>query len=465
MAFSYHRHRAAALSDKEAFKAKLNGKNKEIPWVELAQALQGPLYHRESQSKEFKYHSTVFNAACTSPGLVLVCAANAQDVSTIIKFANKHDLSISVKSGGYNVAGWTIKGDIIIDCSMMSSLSITLPGQAQPIQGNTKNLSKRPRVSTAYRQNLDPYPPRVVAGSSTNRGIGPTSATSSSGDSPASRTPSTGLEEGRTEPSSATSPDIEESKAKRQRSDPTRASRQTQNWIDSQYESAGISSSTFFAAPPSIASSSSRSGDELHHPSPAGMVASPATPSSLFTSNFATSFNPFSNGAPDPSAWSFTGQLHEELATRNGQNMDNNISHAATDMPAQTSYATVSIGSGVAVRQLDEFTAPYGFYVPLSAYPVGSASMHTGGFGFLSRKHGLTMDNLVGMELVLSDGEVVYLRDPESSEFAQLGEEEQERQKELWWMARGAAPTIGIVTRMDLKAHPVGNVYGADMIL
>ena len=145
--------------------------------------------------------------------------------------------------------------------------------------------------------------------------------------------------------------------------------------------------------------------------------------------------------------------------------MDNNISHAATDTPAQTSYATVSIGSGVAVRQLDEFTAPYGFYVPLSAYPVGSASMHTGGFGFLSRKHGLTMDNLVGMELVLSDGEVVYLRDPESSEFAQLGKEEQERQKELWWMARGAATTIGIVTRMDLKAHPVGNVYGADMIL
>jgi hypothetical protein len=42
-----------------------------------------------------------------------------------------------------------------------------------------------------------------------------------------------------------------------------------------------------------------------------------------------------------------------------------------------------------------------------AAHPVGSSIMLLGGFGFLSRMHGLSIDNLVEVEMVLADGRIV----------------------------------------------------------
>ena len=44
-----------------------------------------------------------------------------------------------------------------------------------------------------------------------------------------------------------------------------------------------------------------------------------------------------------------------------------------------------------------------------SAHPVGSSVMLLGGFGFLSRLHGLSIDNLVEVEMVLADGRIVIV--------------------------------------------------------
>lgn len=50
-----------------------------------------------------------------------------------------------------------------------------------------------------------------------------------------------------------------------------------------------------------------------------------------------------------------------------------------------------------------------------AAHPVGSSIMLLGGFGFLSRLHGLSIDNLVEVEMVLADGRIVIASENEYS--------------------------------------------------
>ena len=66
-------------------------------------------------------------------------------------------------------------------------------------------------------------------------------------------------------------------------------------------------------------------------------------------------------------------------------------------------------------------TVPY--HVPMSAHPVGSAIMGLAGFGFISRLYGLSVDNVVEVEMVLADGRVVIVNkdaDPGASRFFYL---------------------------------------------
>ena len=52
-------------------------------------------------------------------------------------------------------------------------------------------------------------------------------------------------------------------------------------------------------------------------------------------------------------------------------------------------------------------------YICSAAHPVGSSIMILGGFGFLSRLHGLSIDNLVEVEMVLADGRIVIVSENE----------------------------------------------------
>lgn len=81
-------------------------------------------------------------------------------------------------------------------------------------------------------------------------------------------------------------------------------------------------------------------------------------------------------------------------------------------LPASEPYAYATFGAGILCKQLDSYTgqSPLGpYYVPTAAFPVGTAIMMTGGFGFLSRRYGLSMDNLVEVEVVTADGEVKWV--------------------------------------------------------
>jgi FAD/FMN-containing dehydrogenase len=51
--------------------------------------------------------------------------------------------------------------------------------------------------------------------------------------------------------------------------------------------------------------------------------------------------------------------------------------------------------------------------VSRAAHPTGSAIMLLGGFGFLSRLHGLSIDNVVEVEMVLADGTIAIVNEDE----------------------------------------------------
>ena len=90
------------------------------------------------------------------------------------------------------------------------------------------------------------------------------------------------------------------------------------------------------------------------------------------------------------------------------------------------------------------------------------------GFGFLSRLHGLSADNLVEAEMVLADGRIVTVSEDDdpgklyasttrclSNPLIYI---------DLWWAIRRAGPAFGIFTRYKVKAYPVPIVFAGNLI-
>ena len=74
-----------------------------------------------------------------------------------------------------------------------------------------------------------------------------------------------------------------------------------------------------------------------------------------------------------------------------------------------------------------------------------------GGVGYLVRKHGLTIDSLLGAELVTADGEVVPTNE--------------ESNPDLFWAIRGGGGNFGVATRLRFRLHPIDKIVGGMMIL
>ena len=97
--------------------------------------------------------------------------------------------------------------------------------------------------------------------------------------------------------------------------------------------------------------------------------------------------------------------------------------------------------------------APYGLGLSSGDYGgVGVGGLATaGGIGWLARKHGLTIDHLRAVEMVLADGSIVRASHDENPE--------------LFWAVRGAGANFGIVTSFEFDAYQVGNVGFGQFVL
>jgi FAD/FMN-containing dehydrogenase len=110
------------------------------------------------------------------------------------------------------------------------------------------------------------------------------------------------------------------------------------------------------------------------------------------------------------------------------------------------------VGAGCKWSDVDHATHAFGLAVPSGIIAsTGVAGLTLGGgMGHLTRKYGLTIDNLLSVDMVLADGSFVVANAEDNAD--------------LFWAVRGGGGNFGVVTSFLFEAHPVHTVCAGPML-
>ncbi|MEN3145772.1 FAD-binding oxidoreductase [Neorhizobium sp. IRAMC:178] len=125
------------------------------------------------------------------------------------------------------------------------------------------------------------------------------------------------------------------------------------------------------------------------------------------------------------------------------------MNHVRVDLAA----GCVRVGPGATLADIDKETSAFGMVVPTginSTTGVGGLTLG-GGFGWLTRKYGLTLDCLMSCDVVTADGRLLRASETENSD--------------LFWALRGGGGNFGIVTSFEFKLNPLGRQIMAGLVV
>ncbi|KAF2668505.1 FAD-binding domain-containing protein [Microthyrium microscopicum] len=123
-----------------------------------------------------------------------------------------------------------------------------------------------------------------------------------------------------------------------------------------------------------------------------------------------------------------------------------------TSVNVDPTAKTITAGGGALWKDVDEAAGKYGLAT------TGGAVNHTGiggltlggGYGYLTGRHGLVVDNLLSATVVLADGRIVQTS--------------KDSVPDLFWAIRGAGQSFGVVTEFVYQAHEQGEVFAGQAI-
>jgi FAD/FMN-containing dehydrogenase len=119
------------------------------------------------------------------------------------------------------------------------------------------------------------------------------------------------------------------------------------------------------------------------------------------------------------------------------------------DVEGRTAWAETGLTAGEYSLAAGEHDLATGFG-DTATVGIGGITLG-GGIGFLVRKHGMTIDDLLAADVVTADGELLRV--------------DADNHPDLFWAIRGGGGNFGVATRLQLRLHEVGTIVGGPLIL